>query len=192
MKRALLLVIPLLISLTSCSDQLNTNEGDGEIGEIIEPVYSQDTSGDKSAIILKDVPGIEFLAKSVLIENGIVEEDIKDGMYYPDVAMIVNQKSLLKEVEYYGNTFLWPEIDFEEYSLVIGQFYTNYYNDEYHITQQYIVKGSSKNVLYFDFYSNFGFATSRNNYFATLYPKLPDGELEVKRLNNRGNGLPKE
>ena len=166
-----------LVSLLSVEGE---EEGLGETGEMIEPIYSQDTFENESAIMLKDVPGIEILAETVLKDNGIVEEDIKDGMYYPDVAMIVNQKSLLKEVEYYGNTFLWPEIDFDSYSLVIGQYYTNYTG--YMISKQYIIKGSSKYLLYFDIEGG-DLCATKNNYFATLYPKLPDGKLEVKVLN---------
>lgn len=192
MKRLLILVILFFIGLTSCSDQLNTNEGEGEI---IEPIYSQDLSGDDSDIILMDVPGIEILAKSVLKENGMVDESIDDG-FWPDVAMVVNDKEMLKDVVVPSNTpgvedhhYQWPEIDFDKYSLIIGQFYT--VHTGYSITRQYIVKDLSKNVFYFDIDLNGGFLCAiKNNYFATLYPKLSDGELEVKRLSTTGLAVP--
>ena len=131
MKRLLVLLIPLLVGLVSCSDQLNTNEGDGETGEMVEPVYSQDTFENESAIMLKDVPGIEILAKAVLVENGLIEDKTGNGSkyYFDDVAMIVNSKEMLKDVVVPSNTsgeedvhYKWPEIDFEKYSLVIGHF----------------------------------------------------------------------
>ena len=187
MKRLLILVILFFIGLTSCSDQLNTNEGEGEI---IEPIYSQDLSGDDSDIILMDVPGIEILAKSVLKENGMVDESIDDG-FWPDVAMVVNDKKKLNDVVVPSNTpgvedhrYQWPEIDFEKYSLVICHFFTGYIG--YCVSKQYIVK----NTLYFEIgYKYEGgllYTSSTNNYFAALYPKLPDVELEVKRLNKLG------
>ena len=190
MKRALLLVIPLLISLTSCSDQLSTNEDDGEI---IDPVYTQDASRNESANILVDVPGIEFLVKSVLIENGLIEDYTGLFRYFPDLAMVINNKEMLKDVVVLSSMsgvedriYQWPEIDFEKYSLVIGQFYTTYYhvgNVNDCITQQFIVKGSSKNILYFEIGNPGGLCSCKNNYFATLYPKLPDGQIEVVRIN---------
>ena len=169
-------------------------EGLGETGEMIEPIYSQDTFENESAIMLKDVPGIEILAKAVLIENGLIEDKTgNDSKYYfDDVAMIVNSKEMLKDVVVPSNTsgeedvhYKWPEIDFEKYSLVIGHFFTGYYAlNGFSFTQQYIVKGSSKNVLYLELDIPVClFCAISNNFFATLYPKLPDGKLEVKVLN---------
>lgn len=189
MKRLLILVILFFIGLTSCSDQLNTNEGEGEI---IEPISSQDLSGDDSAIILMDVPGIEILAKSVLIENGLIEDYTGYfSWYFPDTAMVVNDKKMLNDVVVPSNTpgvedhrYQWPEIDFEKYSLVICHFFTGYIG--YCVSKQYIVK----NTLYFEIgYKYEGgllYTSSTNNYFAALYPKLPDVELEVKRLSTTG------
>ena len=78
--------------------------------------------------------------------------------------------------------YQWPEIDFEKYSLVIGQFYT--VMDGYCVSKQYI----AKNTLYFEigykYEGGFAYTASANNFFIALYPKLPDGQLEVKRLNN--------
>ena len=180
MKRLLVLLIPLLVGLVSCSDQLNTNEGDGETGEMVEPVYSQDTFENESAIILMDVPGIKFLVKSVLTEKGI--EAVGDS------AIIVNKRELLKEGEgYYGEIYQWPEIDFDSYSLVLGQFMTG---DQagYTIAQNYIVRKRSRYELYIEIKSTSErhLAVSTVNYFVVLYPKLPDGELEVKRLSTTG------
>ena len=190
MKRLLLLFIPLFIGLAGCSDQLNTNDGEGEI---IEPVFSQDLTGDDSSIILMDVPGVQELAKSVLIENGLIEDYTGIAGYFPDLAMVVNNKEMLKDVVVTSNMagvgdhhYQWPEIDFEKYSIVIGQVFTVFYHFGNIITQQYIVKGSSKYVLYLEIGNLGGLAACKNNYFAALYPKLPDVELEVKRLNKLG------
>ena len=180
MKRLLLLTVSILIGLTSCSDQLNAN-GDGEI---IEPVSMQELSGDGYASSLLDVPGIEALAQSVLIENGLIE-DYSDytSKYFPDVAIIVNQKEMLKEVEYYGEVYQWPEIDLDSYSLVIGHFYTS--GIGYCVSRQYIAKGLFKSTLYLEIGLETGiiYLSAKNNFFTALYPKLPDGKLEIKRLN---------
>lgn len=177
MKKVLFMLVPLILGLSACSNQLGSNE---EREEIIEPIYLQDISEEDSDDSLLDIPGIELLAKSVLTENGLIEDyiGIKD---FPDVAMIVNQKELLKDVESNGEVFLWPEIDFDKYSLVIGQFFTS--ETGYSISRQYIKKGLSKRVLYIEIVKDsLFFCATANNYFAVLYPKVPDGELEVKRL----------
>lgn len=181
MKRVLFFVVPLLVVISGCSDQFNLKE------DKIEPVNIDDNSGEypSSGFLNLSWADIQVLAKSVLADYGL----IGDTKPFPDVAMIVNSKEKLKEVVIPSNItgvedlrYQWPEIDFEKFSLVIGHFnaaYTAY--EGYSFAQQYIVKGSSKNVLYLQVDSlKFFLCAVSNNYFATLYPKLPDGKLEVK------------
>ncbi len=190
MKRVLVLLIPLLVGLASCSDQLNTNEGDEET---IVPVNMQDSSGEDSTtgVLNLSWSDVQILAKSVLIENGYIKDYTGRAWCFPDVAMVVNNKEMLTDVVVPSSMsgvedrrYQWPEIDFEKYSLVIGQFYTTFYHLGNVFTQHYIVKSSSKYILYVEIGNLGGLAAPANNYFAALYPKLPDGQLEVKRLTN--------
>lgn len=195
MKRVLIFVIPLLFGMSSCSNQLNLKE---DVEEIIEPVSMQEYSLENTSSELLNLSwdDIQVLAKTILIENGIIEDYTDYGSkYFPDVAMIVNSKELLKDVVVLSNMggvedhhYQWPEIDFDRYSLVIGQFYTT--ESGWGIIQQYIKRSLSKSVLCFDIALGLGgyayLSTPTNNFFAVLYPKLPDGVLEAKRLSRAG------
>ncbi len=190
MKRLLILVILFFIGLTSCSDQLNTKEG---YEETIEPVNMQDSSGENSTtgVLNLSWEEIQILAKSFLIENGYIEDYYTGSKYFDDLAIVVNSNEPLTDVLVPSSMSgvedrlcQWPEIDFEKYSLVIGQFYTTFYHLGNVFTQHYIVKSSSKYILYVEIGNLGGLAYSANNFFIALYPKLPDGQLEVKRLNN--------
>lgn len=170
MKKILFLVLPFLIGLTGCMDQLN-KEG---MGETIDPIGVQGLSEDNSGKVL-DALGIELLVQQVLIDNGV-----EAGK---DYAMVVNQKQQLKEVKWGDDICQWPEIDLDCYSLIVGQFYTR--NTGYVIARQYILKGMFKNVLYLEIQNvsedGFVFCAPKDNFFAALYPKLPDRGLEIKR-----------
>ncbi len=190
MKRLLILVILFFIGLTSCSDQLNTKEG---YEETIEPVNMQDSSGENSTtgVLNLSWEEIQILAKSFLIENGYIEDYYTGSKYFDDLEIVVNSNEPLTDVLVPSSMsgvedrrYQWPEIDFEKYSLVIGQFYTTFYHLGNVFTQHYIVKSSSKYILYVEIGNLGGLAAPANNYFAALYPKLPDGQLEVKRLTN--------
>ena len=192
LKRVLFLIIPLLVGLASCSDQLNTNEG---YEETIEPVNMQDSSGENSTtgVLNLSWEEIQILAKSFLIDNGYIEDYYTGSKYFDDLAIVVNSNEPLTDVVVPSSMSgvedrlcQWPEIDFEKYSLVIGQFYTTFLHLSNVITQHYIVKSSSKYILYVEIGNLGGLAYSANNFFAALYPKLPDGQLEVKRLTNFG------
>ena len=192
MKRLLLLIIPLLIGLVGCSDQLGTEEGKEET---IEPVDMQNMTGDNNLNDILDLSWeeIRVLAKSFLIENGYIEDYYTGSKYFDDLAIVVNSNEPLTDVVVPSSMSgvedrlcQWPEIDFEKYSLVIGQFYTTFLHLSNVITQHYIVKSSSKYILYVEIGNLGGLAYCANNFFAALYPKLPDGQLEVKRLNSVG------
>ena len=192
LKRVLFLIIPLLVGLASCSDQLNTNEG---YEETIEPVNMQDSSGENSTtgVLNLSWEEIQILAKSFLIDNGYIEDYYTGSKYFDDLAIVVNSNEPLTDVVVPSSMsgvedrrYQWPEINFEKYSLVIGQFYTTFYHLGNVFTQHYIVKSSSKYILYVEIGNLGGLAYSANNFFAALYPKLPDGQLEVKRLTNFG------
>lgn len=168
MKRLLILFVPILIGLASCNGQLK--EG---TGEAIEPIGVQDLSEDNSGKVL-EAPGIELLVQQIMIDNGVGSGK--------DYAMVVNQKQQLKGVKWGDDIYQWPEIDLDRYSLVVGQFYTR--NIGYGIARQYIVKGLFKNMLFLDIQNvqgGFVFCAPTDNFFAALYPKLPDGGLEIKR-----------
>ena len=192
MKRVIILLIPLLIGLAGCSDQLNTKEG---YEETIEPVNMQDSSGENSTtgVLNLSWEEIQILAKSFLIDNGYIEDYYTGSKYFDDLAIVVNSNEPLTDVVVPSSMsgvedrrYQWPEINFEKYSLVIGQFYTTFYHLGNVFTQHYIVKSSSKYILYVEIGNLGGLAYSANNFFAALYPKLPDGELEVKRLSTTG------
>lgn len=172
MKRLLILFVPILIGLASCNGQLK--EG---TGEAIEPIGVQDLSEDNSGKVL-EAPGIELLVQQIMIDNGVGSGK--------DYAMVVNQKQQLKGVKWGDDIYQWPEIDLDRYSLVVGQFYTR--NTGYVIARQYIVKGMSKNVLYLEIQNvsedGLVFCAPKDNLFAALYPKLPEGGLDIKREDN--------
>ena len=100
--------------------------------------------------------------------------------------MVVNDKTQLKEIIVAGETMTWPEIDFERYSLVVGKFFTVSYG--YKLANQYVTKGMFRTILHLEV-EDAGTAHrayTKDNYFAAIYPKLPDGQLTIKRENNVG------
>ena len=105
---------------------------------------------------------------------------------WEDFAMVVNDKTQLKEIIVAGETMTWPEIDFERYSLVVGKFFTVSYG--YKLANQYVTKGMFRTILHLEV-EDAGTAHrayTKDNYFAAIYPKLPDGQLTIKRENNVG------
>ena len=149
-KSLIVIILPLLFSITGC------------LGQLYEDAYRPE--------MVLEGRQMENLLKTVLAENGAER--------YKDFAMVVNQKELLPEPEL-SSSFKWPEIDFNRYSLVIGKYVTP--DTGYGITRQYIIKSGSQTVLYIDLKRRNGIIYDMviDNYFAFLYPKLPDGKLEV-------------
>lgn len=160
----------LLISLCSCLVCCQDNVLDND-GQTIDPINVQNHEGVFSyelQIALEN----DLLIRQVLNKSGSETQE--------DYAYVINRQRDLQDAKWGDETYCWPEIDFNEYSLVVGQFRTRSHG--YGISRQYVRKGLFKYTLHLEIQSfvdihNF---EPKTNYFASLYPKLPDGRLEVK------------
>lgn len=162
-----------LVLVSGCSG-LFSDMGDGDsmlpvysLEELLEDSYFK-TFGDELAPLIDPI----------LSEHGACQ--------WEDFAMVVNDKTQLKEIIVAGETMTWPIIDFERYSLVVGKFFTVSYG--YKLANQYVTKGMFRTILHLEV-EDAGTAHrayTKDNYFAAIYPKLPDGQLTIKRENNVG------
>ena len=146
-------------------------------GETLTPVSLSEMPGD-GTFDMSDI-AVEALVAPIFEENG---RSPFDG----DFAMVINRQDSLKDVERWGDSFHWPEIDFGQYSLVIGKVCPT--DMGYAIERHYVKKGISGYVLFValkDIAETHMFG-AKDCYFAALYPKLPDGQLKVKRANDVG------
>ena len=172
--KAKVLLFNLLASLvlvSGCSG-LFSDMGDGDsmlpvysLEELLEDSYFK-TFGDELAPLIDPI----------LSEHGACQ--------WEDFAMVVNDKTQLKEIIVAGETMTWPEIDFERYSLVVGKFFK--FCALGRIFSK--TKGMFRTILHLEV-EDAGTAHrayTKDNYFAAIYPKLPDGQLTIKRENNVG------
>ena len=120
------------------------------------------------------------------LSNRLLQEHT--GYAYPgyDYALVINSQNQLHDefFEYQGEKyeFHWPEIDFEHYSLVVGCFAAP--SSAYYLSNQRIVKKGDKCQLYIEISIGEGAYFIHDKRFGALYPKLPDGPIEVIRRNN--------
>ena len=101
-----------------------------------------------------------------------------------DRAFIINDAQQLKDYtdEYTGQEYHWPEIDFEQYSLVIGQ-YGRVGGSFLFLKDQRAVVNEEGTTLYLRFGKHNGAEPMDIStvYFGALYKKLPDGPVEIVR-----------
>lgn len=158
MNRLLFACVFTMCAITGCVYLPVNQNGD----EMFEPVDTGEYTGE------------DVLIQSLLTENGAEP--------WIDFAMVINQKQELKNVERNNTVYHWPEIDFEHYSLVVGKYYTRS-TGGFEIASQRIVKGLFASTLYIEIKSitDTHYFTQADNYFAAIYPKLPDGVLQVSK-----------
>lgn len=175
MKQKLIITLVLPLLLTGCMNEFESIF-DGNNADAIAPLTKQE-SGEAAPFLYDDYDSFSRLAGSVLSDAGAPRGD--------DYAMIINDKSLLKDLVVDEETTLsWPEIDFNKYSLIIGRFCTT--SQGYRVENQRVVKKAGNVELYLEIVSSsFGHLESPAVYsFGALYPKLPDCPVVIKRWNN--------
>lgn len=173
-------LLALTLGLSCCSkmeDVFNGNDKDA-----IAPVattYSEenadvDLSGDWHHLVVRDI----------LYQVGLIDHENP----FTTAALVINDNSLIDDVlaEYEGKIEInVPEIDFDKYSLVVGSCYL--VSGTYYLANQRIKNSSSGVKLYLEVCERkdvHGTQAVFNYYFASLYPKLPSGEVEVIRWYN--------
>ncbi|MGI5847002.1 MAG: hypothetical protein ACOX5T_03100 [Candidatus Cryptobacteroides sp.] len=109
-------------------------------------------------------------------------DQFSDNPEYPcygEYAIVINNAGSLKEAEKDGIVYNWPGIDFEKYSLVVGQYgcMEGPYKD-----QRAVVSGGNT-TLYLRFWKkpdNLAIIQPPHSVlFGALYRKLPEGRAKV-------------
>lgn len=136
-----------------------------------------DPSGDLSAIFAGQEFNINFLISATLAQNGFTDRK-------EDYAVVINDPDRLSEFPYdTGNeitTISWPPIDFDRYTLVLGCFYAA--DTSYHITRQSITPGIATLRLRLEIeHGGIAYMFAGPQYFAVLYPKLPNRPVTIVR-----------
>ena len=139
-------------------------------------IYAPLDINDGENVNLMQYPHIDNLVISTLAANGLIlgfsSDDLIDG------AMIINDRSQLKDYVDEDHNYVWPEIDFNKYSLVIGGVFLAHSGFE---LEQRIVKKGNVPELYVRLVElNYGLQYISTRYFASLYPKIGyEGEIKV-------------
>ena len=155
------LIFPLLFVAAGCTKYPISLEG-----EEFAPLSDQ-LGGDTSRLLIE----------SVLDEAGYLQGDC---------AIIINDQSRLKNLysEEFGE-LVWPEIDFSQYSLVLGKWmYTA--GNQYLASQKIRLSGGAA-TLFLEIKvppDSGGTCDVFYRWFGALYPKLPDVPVVIDRKNN--------
>lgn len=147
-------------------------------------LYSYTNSVKPVTMSPLDNEGLEgLLAQIYLNDNGFLETEFRDG----DVAVVINDPSKLKAVTRPdGEKFDLSEIDFNKYSLVIGRLFMPDYS--FRMNDQRVLKDDGKLTLVVKCDRSGGaFAAIYYEFFAVLYPKLPDSPMTVSVLVKEDN-----
>ena len=174
MKKIMILSLAILLTglLSGCSSEFDRFIS-GLDGDVIAPV----SSGSISA----NTEGIDVLAGSLLREMVDAGHENDTGYLSPDAVLVINDPARLKDVTYKGNTYSWPDINLQKYSLVIGRLTVP--DGGSYIAKHRIKKQNTKLLFYPEIRSNGGTARPERRIIATLYPKLPDLPVEIVRWN---------
>ena len=163
----------MVMLMTSCS-KFNAIF-DGSDKDAIAPITLLTEGGDGS--IMADT---NFVLP-ILEKNGLSVGHVGEPQA---VAMIINDASVLETFLEENQTL--KDIDYANNSLVIGCFYTAN-SGGYYIADQRIKKHKEGTELYLEICcdSKGGHLQApMKNTFASLYPKLPDGPVDVHCWNN--------
>ena len=159
------LAISLTVLLFSCSDFDRFISG--LEGKVVAPASDGNS--------LQDIEGLRYLALETLIDG-------RDPYYFlRDTVVVINDQARLKNAEFRGSTYSWPEINFKKYSLVIGKI--TFPDSGSLLAGQRIEKRAEALYFYPDIRSGGGSFTPEEHFIDTLYPKLPDLPVEIVRWN---------
>ena len=168
--KKIILILATAIMFASCAktdpfeDIFNGNNKD-----VISPITNLDQE-------FENLNAKYRVLSKILKEHGVISENNSEIANKYDTALVFNQYlDCLSEL---------PEVDFDKYTLIVGQFWEP--NQGYYITDQRVVVDRSKIVMYIkrnegEFVGNY----SSQNFFAALYPNLPD--LPVELINTSYN-----
>ena len=176
MKKTTLLLLFFVQFCTGCSEFADIFNG---TGNTFSPVV--DANGTAMVFDYQSCAGaFNGMALQLLTIAGAY-----DG-YNPKVddavAIVVNTSTLLEDMTVGEQVFKWPEIDFNQYSMVIGSCGIPY--GGILAVKQRAVRKTDRIDYYIDLKSETGgIQTPTTCYFAALYPKLPDVKVHVHRHN---------
>lgn len=169
----------LLAMLAGCSNEFE-DVFNSDNKDAILPVETLDADSDL-AVLRNDYPRMKALVISI-----IGEASMSSAPSQTTRATIINHSSELKAiVSPNGDEWQWPDIDFEKYSLLVGCYEVVHSN--IFAANQRILQKKDGLVLYLELRPRedvVGYTFGDIKYFATLFPKLPDLPVEVRRWDN--------
>lgn len=151
---------------------------DGSDKDVLTPLDPIEILGDKFGDFFKG-GGFSDLAPAVfegLHEEGMIPDNVND------FAIVLNDRHFLRDIQIADKTYQWPDIDFNNYSLVVGFWAdpgTTWYIKDQRVKKSLIGKVSV--YLHFVKHDGGAFAMPRFRRFGAIYPKLPGGPAEVIR-----------
>ena len=194
MKRFYFFVLSFVCLLAGCSKvglEKDDVAGifDGSDKDAMIPVSVSAGSAGSGGVEIKRFSVEDFLVLDVLSKSGVqqVDQACRNG------AALVNDASLLTEVSFDGTPYNWPELDLEKYSLLVCSYacaQTNLY-----VYDQRLVSREGQLSLYLEIRElegTGGFTVPTTKFFAALYPKLPDGQVEVHNWRNKSEFMQEE
>lgn len=180
-------LLALTLGLSCCSKMEDVFNGNDK--NAIAPVATTYSEENADVDLLGGLPW--YFLQDILDQAGVMNHDhigALDFVAHTTAAIVINDNSIIKDVlaEYEGKIEInVPEIDFDKYSLVVGSCYL--VSGTYYLANQRIKNTSSGVKLYLEVCERkdvAGIHAVFNYYFASLYPKLPSGEVEVVRWDN--------
>ena len=190
MRTYLLLTLACVsILFVGCKNELGGSYGyeelfNGENTNALAPIETSSSGIDWEGFFHSlEFPSLGWTLLNDLYPNK-AREFQGDARTDEDLAVIVNEASVLKYIDApnYGRVFRWPEIDFNKYSLVVGQYW--YVGGSFlSLRDQRVVVSEGKTTVYLRFVKksdDYGeSADIKMLYFGAVYSKLPDGPVEI-------------
>lgn len=185
--RLLLSFLCTTLLFAGCSNEFEDIFKD-ESENVFAPIILSDKAGWEVLESSYINEGVVTLVSSVLAEAGAkLPRDPNNTDLIPPAkaketfAAVINDNYLLKNVTGpSGTVFIWPEIDFSQYSLVLG-WYVSPGTGTY-VDKQRIRVNANDATLYLDIKRDRQVRSLDYDapyYFATLYPKF-DGNIQVR------------
>ena len=170
---SIILSSALLLTLCGCSE-VGPNIFNGIDKNAISPIISFQTKNEQGYTVIDET--YRGLASAILSAKGV--EYMRDG------AGIVNSHAeLLKIVEESPYDLKYPEVDFSTQSLVVSKFCKG--SSGYFVDRQRVKVSDNSSKLYIEvLFSGGGLTTCCQFYTMAVYPKLPDGKIELVRFDN--------
>lgn len=171
----------LILSMSSCNKYESIFKSYSR--SYLEPL-------DKSTVLGKEYDELKAIGAVATMEhvlwNDILAETYGENVPDGEHGFVINDSHLLRDYTAPdGTTFKWPKIDFNKYSLVLGEWFDG---GDFHFLKEHKAKvdkdGHVEIFLHIMRHDGAAPGWARMDRWVAIYPKLPSGPAKVTRWDD--------